>query len=343
MLVLLVSPTVGTIARVLVHESLAILATDLGDLLGRHLLLWRHTIPRHRLSIPGTHRHPIARIRIITRIVSGRTIALLHRVSSRHIPRHRLGHAAARHESNLRMTSHVRPALDLDHSLETILNRPSSFCWATGRHSDAERECLGWTTPKIVGPGDLDVSREENVLPALMLLNPRIVDGDPYELCIIFEHSRDVQVTGPNDFGSGPTQTFPFSVGMPSCRPTKAGGSIENSLKAVVQVKGRPDMTGHTQVAFMPGSSMPQPMPGYMPGGYPVQQGYGPPGYNPGYNPNPGYGMPMGPGYGQPMPGYGMPPQQQMPPQQVAQVRCKYCQALMNQNSSNCPNCGAHQ
>ncbi|TMI35392.1 hypothetical protein E6H26_06270 [Candidatus Bathyarchaeota archaeon] len=111
----------------------------------------------------------------------------------------------------------------------------------------------------------------------------------------------------------------------------------------MVQVKGRPDMTGHTQVAFMPASSMPQPMPGYMPGGYPVQQGYGPPGYNPGYNPNPGYGMPMGPGYGQPMPGYGMPPQQQMPPQQVAQVRCKYCQGLMNQNSSNCPNCGAHQ
>ena len=27
--------------------------------------------------------------------------------------------------------------------------------------------------------------------------------------------SRDVQVTGPNDFGSGPTQTFPFSVGIP--------------------------------------------------------------------------------------------------------------------------------
>src|SRR2546430_17595652 len=32
--------------------------------------------------------------------------------------------------------------------------------------------------------------------------------------------SRDVQVTGPNDFGSGPTQTFPFSVGIPPCRVT---------------------------------------------------------------------------------------------------------------------------
>src|SRR5207244_11440844 len=111
MLVLLVSPTAGTIARVLVHESLAILATDLGDLLGRHLLLWRHTIPRHRLSIPGTHRHPIARIRIITRIVSGRTIALLHRLASRHIPRHRLGHPSPPPERNLRLTSNVRHAM----------------------------------------------------------------------------------------------------------------------------------------------------------------------------------------------------------------------------------------
>ena len=154
--------------------------------------------------------------------------------------------------------------------------------------------------------------------------------------------SRDVQVNGPNDFGAGPTQTFPFSVGMPSCRPTKPGGSIENSLKAVVQVKGRPDLTGSTQVAFVPPSSMPQPMPGYMPPGYQVPQGYGPPGYNPGYSPNPAYGVPMGPGYGQPMPGYGMPPQQ-MPSQQGPQVRCKYCHSLMNQSSANCPNCGAHQ
>ncbi len=77
--------------------------------------------------------------------------------------------------------------------------------------------------------------------------------------------SRDVQVTGPNDFGSGPTQTFPFSVGIPPCRATRGGASVENSLKAVVQVKGRPDLTGQTQVAFAPPSSMPQPMQGYMP------------------------------------------------------------------------------
>jgi hypothetical protein len=152
--------------------------------------------------------------------------------------------------------------------------------------------------------------------------------------------SRDVQVTGPSDFGQGPTQAFPFSVGIPPCRATRGGAAVENSLKAVIECKGRPHMHGETQVAFVPAGSMPQQMPGYMPGGYPGQQGYGPPGYNPGYNPNPAYG---GPGYGQPMPGYGMPPQGQMPQQQVSQVRCKYCQSLMNQNSANCPNCGAHQ
>jgi hypothetical protein len=148
--------------------------------------------------------------------------------------------------------------------------------------------------------------------------------------------SRDLQVTGPSDFGQGPAQTFPFSVGIPPCRATRGGAAVENSLKAVIECKGRPHMHGESQVAFVPAGSMPQQMPGYMPGGYPVQQGYGPQGYNP----NPAYG---GPGYGQPMPGYGMPPQGQMPQQQVAQVRCKYCQSLMNQNSANCPNCGAHQ
>jgi hypothetical protein len=161
--------------------------------------------------------------------------------------------------------------------------------------------------------------------------------------------SRDVDVCGPNDFGTGPTQTFPFSVGMPTCRPTRSGSSVENSLKAVVKVKGRPDMTAQTQIAFVPPSNMPpqMQMPGYAPGGYQVPQGYGPPGYNPGYNPaynpNPAYGPNLVPGYpGQQMPGYGI-PAQQVATQQGPQVRCKYCQGLMNQNSSTCPNCGGKQ
>lgn len=163
--------------------------------------------------------------------------------------------------------------------------------------------------------------------------------------------SRDVQVTGPSDFGQGPTQTFPFSVGIPPCRATRNGSHIENSLKAVLKCKGRPHLHGDTQVPFVPAGSMPQQMGGYMQQGYPVQQGYGAPGYNQGYNPNPAYGVPMQPpmgggGYGQPMPqpmqGYNMPPQM-MPQQQGPQVRCKYCQGMMNQNASTCPNCGAHQ
>jgi hypothetical protein len=153
-------------------------------------------------------------------------------------------------------------------------------------------------------------------------------------------YSQDVQVTGPSDFGEGNSQTFPFSVGMPPCRATRGGAAVENSLKAILQCKGRPHLQGGTQVPFIPPGAMPQQMQGY--GGYPVQQGYGPPGYNQGYNPNPAYGPPMAPGYGQQQaPGYG--PQQQMAQQQVAQVRCKYCQGMMNANSGTCPNCGAHQ
>jgi hypothetical protein len=155
-------------------------------------------------------------------------------------------------------------------------------------------------------------------------------------------YSQDVQVTGPSDFGEGNSQTFPFSVGMPPCRATRGGAAVENSLKAILQCKGRPHLQGGTQVPFVPPGSMPQ---GY--GAYPVQQGYGPQGYNQGYNPNPAYGQTMPPtGYGQQMPGWGMPAQQmqqQMPQQQVAQVRCKYCQGLMNSNAGTCPNCGGRQ
>jgi len=41
-------------------------------------------------------------------------------------------------------------------------------------------------------------------------------------------YQRDVQVTGPTDFGKGPTQTFPFSVGIPPCRATRGGSSVQN-------------------------------------------------------------------------------------------------------------------
>ncbi len=44
--------------------------------------------------------------------------------------------------------------------------------------------------------------------------------------------SRDVQVTGPSDFGQGPTQTFPFSVGIPPCRATRGGAQTDARLHA---------------------------------------------------------------------------------------------------------------
>jgi hypothetical protein len=38
-------PAVGTIARILIHEALAILAPNVCDLLRRHLALWRIPYP----------------------------------------------------------------------------------------------------------------------------------------------------------------------------------------------------------------------------------------------------------------------------------------------------------
>ncbi len=150
-------------------------------------------------------------------------------------------------------------------------------------------------------------------------------------------YQRDVVVVGPTDFGKGPAQAFPFSVGIPPCRATRGGSSVQNVLKAVLETHGRPDLTNETQIAFVPAGaygSMPMNT-GYGPG--PMPAGYGP---NPGYQPNPGYGMPPYQGYGQP--GYGVPPPQQQQAPSV-KVRCKYCTGLMDSNAINCPTCGAHQ
>ncbi len=155
--------------------------------------------------------------------------------------------------------------------------------------------------------------------------------------------SRDVRVSGPTDFGDGPTRSFPFSVAVPAYRPTRAGGTIENSIKGVIAVKGRPDVTGSTQIGFAPPSAYPSMMP-------PMQPGYGPnPAYGPaptyGPPPAPGYGPPqMNPGWGAPAPGYNMPPQPApMVTQQVVKVRCKYCQTLIDTTTATCPNCGGRQ
>ncbi|HZD12122.1 MAG TPA: hypothetical protein VE177_01210, partial [Candidatus Binatus sp.] len=172
----------------------------------------------------------------------------------------------------------------------------------------------------------------------IVINNQRINQMEPRSVTLF---SDNVRLSGPTDFGTG-ERDFPFSVGMPNCRATHSGGSIRNSVKGVVAVKGRPDITGETSIGFSAGSPYPpqQPQPYMQPYGPQYgppmpPQGYGPQGY--------GYGQPQP--YGQPQgqaPGY--PPQQYSQPQQAASnSRCKYCQGIMQLGSSKCPTCGAPQ
>jgi hypothetical protein len=126
--------------------------------------------------------------------------------------------------------------------------------------------------------------------------------------------SQNTPLSGPSDFGQGPTRAFPFSVGIPAYKPQHVGGSIEYSVKGVVAVKGRPDITHSTQIAFGPPQAynvMTVP---------PTQQG--------GYSPQPGYSQ--------------QPTYAPAPAQPRAQIRCSYCQALIDQGTAFCPNCGGH-
>ena len=142
--------------------------------------------------------------------------------------------------------------------------------------------------------------------------------------------SHDQRVSGPTDFGSG-SRAFPFSVAIPAHRPTRGDGRIENSIKGVVAVKGRPDVTGETHIGFAPPTAYPGMMPGFAPA-------YGP---QPAYPAAPGYPQ-MNPGYGG-APGYGPPMAPQVVTREVVKVRCKYCNNLMDMSNNACPNCGAHQ
>ena len=170
--------------------------------------------------------------------------------------------------------------------------------------------------------------------------------------------SHDARISGPSDFGKGPQRDFPFQVGIPTFRATRAGGTIQYSVKGVIAVKGRPDVTGATNLTFTQAPvGYPQMQPGMQPVGYGPQQpgyGYGQPQYGPapGYGaPWPGYGPQQGyppqgygpQGYGAPQQGYGVPPQQHQQAPPGPQVRCKYCQSMMAQSASACPTCGAHQ
>src|SRR5260370_40384878 len=86
-------PAIGAIGRILVHETLAILATDLRDLLLRHLTLRRHPISWHWLSVAWARRGAVGWVGIVSRVVSRWAIALLHRISAWHVAWPLLGHA----------------------------------------------------------------------------------------------------------------------------------------------------------------------------------------------------------------------------------------------------------
>jgi hypothetical protein len=180
------SPAIGAIGRVLVHEALAVLATDLRDLLLRHLTLWRHPVSRHGLTISRT---PVGWVGIVSRIVSGRAITLWYRIAWRHVALHGLWHATRWSKCNLCLARQIRPAFDLDNGFETVFYRRTASSRSAGRNAYAERKSLSWTTAKVIRTCHLDVSGEKDVLSALSLLNPLIVRKRyPDHLFVIFKH-----------------------------------------------------------------------------------------------------------------------------------------------------------
>jgi len=184
-----VSPAVGTIGRVLVHETLAILASDLRDLLLRHLTLGRHSVSRHWLTVARIHRLTVSRIGIVSLVVSGRSIALLHRISSWHVAWHLLRHTSCGDERYLSATCEVGATFALQHSLETILDRRSSSSCATGRHSNAKWERLGGTLAEVGRSSHLHISGEQNVFGTVHFLDPLTVGKRyPHGFLVGLEH-----------------------------------------------------------------------------------------------------------------------------------------------------------
>ena len=183
------SPAVRAIGRVLVHQALAILAPDLGDLLLRHLTLWRHPVSWHRLTVSWTCRDPVSWVGIVAWVVSGWAITLRYRITGRHVALHWLGHTTWWDKRNLCLAGEIRAAFDLDNSLDAVLHCSPSPSRPAGRNTYTERKSLSRTAAKIVGSGHLDVSREQDVLSALSFLNPLIVGKrHPDHLFVIFKH-----------------------------------------------------------------------------------------------------------------------------------------------------------
>jgi hypothetical protein len=65
-------------------------------------------------------------------------------------------------------------------------------------------------------------------------------------------HSQDVPLSQPFDAVEGGSRQFPVEVTVPFFQPTRYGGVISYSLKAVADVKGRPDVTAEVTPTVLP-------------------------------------------------------------------------------------------
>jgi len=152
--------------------------------------LRRHPISGHWLTIARTHRNPVCWIGIVPRIVSGWARSLRYGITRRHVAWHLLRHTSRWSKCNLRLAGEIRPTLDLDNSFETVFDRgaaPSRPAWG---NTYTEGKSLSRASTKIIRPSHLDVSREQDVLSALSLLNSLIVRKSyPDHLFVIFKHS----------------------------------------------------------------------------------------------------------------------------------------------------------
>src|SRR5438552_8795310 len=151
-------PAVGTIGRILIHEALAILATDLCDLLPRHLTLPRHPVSRHGLTVSWTHRDPVSWVGIVSRTIPGCAAILRHRISWGHVALHWLRHATRWDKCNLCLAGEIRAAFDLDNSLDAVLHCSPTPSRPAGRNTYTERKSLSRTAAKVVRPSHMDVS-----------------------------------------------------------------------------------------------------------------------------------------------------------------------------------------
>ena len=70
-------------------------------------------------------------------------------------------------------------------------------------------------------------------------------------------YSQDVPVSQPFEMRNGDKKDFPFEVTIPMRTPSRYGGAITYGLKAVANVKGRPDVTKSVSPMVMPATVAP--------------------------------------------------------------------------------------